>query len=67
MGRGASSIPTRHSRTAVDKPKQASAYAFSQTVRLEDVPAGRYTIHVEARSSLDRRRSTSRDIPFAVR
>ena len=54
-------------RTAKDKPKQASVYAFAPTLSLEDVPAGRYVLHVEASSSLDRRKNVTREIPFSVR
>ena len=54
-------------RKAVDKPKDASVYAFAPNLSLEDVPPGRYAIHLEARSSLDKNKSVTRDIPFSVR
>jgi hypothetical protein len=54
-------------RTADTKPKQASLYEFSQKLSLVDVPSGRYVLHVEGRSSLDRELSVSRDIPITVR
>ncbi len=54
-------------RTAKDKPRQASVYAFAPRLPLEDVPAGRYVLHVDARSSLDRRKNVIRDLPFSVR
>ena len=54
-------------QTAATKPKQASVYTFSQNLALEEVPPGRYVLHVEAWSSLDRERSISRDVPIAVR
>jgi VWFA-related protein len=57
-------------RTATDKPKQAGAYAFAPNLKLEEVPPGRYVVHVEARSSLDqnkKNKSVRREIPFSVR
>jgi hypothetical protein len=54
-------------RTAATKPKQASVYTFSQNLALEEIPPGRYVVHVEGRSSLDREQSIGRDIPIAVR
>ena len=54
-------------RKAVEKPKEASVYAFAPILSLADVPPGRYAIHVDARSSLDRSKSVTRDIPFSVR
>ena len=54
-------------RKSVEKPKDPSVYAFTPNLDLEEVPPGRYTIHVEARSSLDKTKSITRDIPFSVR
>jgi VWFA-related protein len=54
-------------RTSADKPKQASVYTFSPNLDLEGVPPGRYVIRVVARSTLDRNKSVSRDVPFSVR
>ncbi len=54
-------------RTAKDKPKQASVHAFAPTLSLEEVPPGRYVLHVDAHSSLDKRKSVTREIPFSVR
>ena len=50
-----------------DKPKDAMVYAFAPNLSLEDIQPGRYAIHLEARSSLDKDRSISREIPFRVR
>ena len=54
-------------RKAVEKPKDASVYALAPNLSLEDVQPGRYTLHLDARSSLDRNKSVTRDIPFSVR
>ena len=59
--------PTYIERSGHDKPKQASVYAFAQNLVLEEVPAGRYLLRVEGRSSLDKEKSTRRDIPISVR
>ena len=47
--------------------KKASAYSFLPHLVLDDVPAGRYVVHVEARSSLEKKRFETRDIPITVR
>jgi hypothetical protein len=52
---------------AVEMPTQTSVHAFAPRLTLADVPAGRYSLHVEARSSLDSRRTLTRDIPISVR
>lgn len=52
---------------ATAKPAQASVHTLSQNLALNDVPPGRYVLHVESRSSLDREKSISHDIPFVVR
>jgi VWFA-related protein len=54
-------------RKSVEKPKDPSVYAFAPNLSLEEVPPGRYAIHLEARSSLDKKKSVTRDIPFSVR
>ena len=54
-------------RKAVDKPKDASVYQFAPNLSLEDIQPGRYVIHLDARSSLDKDRRISREIPFTVR
>jgi len=54
-------------RKAADKPKEASVYAFAPNLSLEEIPPGRYALRVEAASSLDRRKSVVRDVPFSVR
>jgi VWFA-related protein len=54
-------------RKSVEKPKDSSVYPFAPDLSLENVAPGRYTIHIEARSSLDKNRSVTRDIPFSVR
>ena len=54
-------------RKAVDKPKDASVYAFAPNLPLEDIQPGRYAIHLDARSSLDKNKSVIREIPFSVR
>ena len=54
-------------RKAIDKPKESSVYTFAPNLILEDVPPGRYSVHVDVRSSLDKRKSLVRDIPISVR
>jgi VWFA-related protein len=54
-------------RRSVDKPKEASVHAFSPRLTLEEVPPGRYALHVDVRSSLDRNKSLTRDIAITVR
>ena len=57
-------------RKSVEKPKDPSVYGFAPNLSLEDVPPGRYAIHVDARSSLDKsdsKKRITRDIPFSVR
>jgi VWFA-related protein len=49
------------------KPKEASVYKFAPNLPLEDVPPGRYALHIEGRSSLDKNKPVFRDIPFSVR
>jgi hypothetical protein len=54
-------------RKSVDKPKDASLYQFAPNLSLEDIQPGRYTLHLDARSSLDKNKPVTRDIPFSVR
>ena len=54
-------------RKGADKPNAASAYAFAPNLSLDQVSPGRYSFRVEARSSLDKQISVTRDIPFTVR
>jgi VWFA-related protein len=48
-------------------PRATSVYAVSPHLRLAGLPAGRYLLRVEARSSLDREPRSSREIPIVVR
>ena len=64
-GRGLGSYAME--RKAVEKPKQGSVYAFAPNLPLEDFPPGRYALHIDARSSLDKDKSVTREIPFSVR
>ena len=52
---------------AVEKPKDAMVYRFAPNLPLEDIPPGRYALHIEGRSSLDKNKPVIRDIPFSVR
>ena len=54
-------------RKTLEKPNQASVYPFAPNLPLEDVPPGRYALHIEGRSSLDKNKPVTRDIPFSVR
>jgi VWFA-related protein len=54
-------------RKSVEKPKDASLYTFEPNLSLEDIQPGRYTLHIDARSSLDKNKPVTRDIPFSVR
>jgi VWFA-related protein len=57
-------------RNTVEKPRDPSVYRFAPNLGLEDVQPGRYVIHVDARSSLDKndqKKIITRDIPFSVR
>ncbi len=54
-------------RKSVEKPKDPSVYAFTPNLSLEDLPPGHYAIHLEASSSLDKKKNVTRDIPFSVR
>ena len=49
------------------KPKEATVYRFAPNLPLQDVPPGRYTLHIEGRSSLDKNKPITREIPFTVR
>ena len=54
-------------RQSAAAPTAASVHAFAPSLTLEDVRPGRYTLRVEASSSLDSRRSLARESqsPFA--
>ena len=55
---------------SVEKPKDPSVYRLTPNLDLDSVPPGRYVVHIDARSSLDkndRKKIISRDIPFSVR
>ena len=52
---------------SVEKPKEASTYRLSPSVTLENLQPGRYSLHLDARSSLDKNKPVTRDIPFSVR
>jgi hypothetical protein len=52
-------------RTAKEVSKQGSVYQFSPGVALDELPAGRYRLHVQAQSSLDKK-PISRDVPITV-
>ena len=54
-------------RKSTTKPKDASVYSFAPNLFLEEVPPGRYVLHVDVESSLDKRKSLTRDIPITVR
>jgi VWFA-related protein len=54
-------------RTAAGKPKQPSAYSFAPTLSLDVVTPGRYVLVVEGRSSLDKDKRVTREVPFTVR
>ena len=54
-------------RQSAVKPSAASMYAFAPNLVLAEVPAGRYVLRLQARSSLDARSSLTRDIPITVR
>jgi hypothetical protein len=60
-------VTRRRERTATTKPKEASVYQFVEELALADVPAGTYVLHVEGRSSLDKEKTVTRDVPFVVR
>jgi hypothetical protein len=52
-------------RTSTDPRTKSGGYAFAPRLSLEDVPAGRYVLHVEARSALGGK-PVAREIPFRV-
>ena len=51
----------------VEKPRQPSVYSFAPTLSLDNVPPGRYVLLVEGRSSLDKNKRVTREVPFSVR
>jgi VWFA-related protein len=52
-------------RSEKELSKTGSVYKFSPGVALDELPPGQYRLHVEARSSLDRK-PISRDVPITV-
>jgi hypothetical protein len=54
-------------RRGTGTSKETGAYAFAPNLSLDQIPPGRYSLHLEAQSSLDKDKSVSRDIPFSVR
>lgn len=54
-------------RKKTDASKKASLYRFTPSLVLDDLPPGRYVLHLEARSSLDTRASVSHDVAITVR
>jgi hypothetical protein len=52
-------------RTAGELARNGSVYKFAPGVALEELPPGKYRLHVEARSSLDSK-PISRDLPITV-
>ena len=53
-------------RKSVEKPQQASVHIFAPKLPLDEVPPGKYVIHLEAKSSLSRD-PVVRDVPITVR
>jgi hypothetical protein len=60
-------VTREEERRVTDKPKQASTYQFAEDVGLTSVPPGSYVIHVVGRSSLDKEKAITRDVPVTVR
>jgi hypothetical protein len=60
-------VTREEERRVTDKPKQASTYQFAEDMGLSSVPAGPYVIHVVGRSSLDKEKAITRDVPVTVR
>ena len=52
-------------RSSTDPRRKSGGYAFAPRLSLEDVPPGRYVLHVEARSTLGGK-TVTRDIPIRV-
>jgi VWFA-related protein len=52
---------------SAEKPKEATVYKFAPNLPLQDIPPGRYALHIEGRSSLDKDKPITREIPFTVR
>ena len=47
--------------------KQSSAYTFARNLSLNGIAPGHYVLRVGARSSLDKDKRVSREVPFSVR
>ena len=60
-------VTRQRERAATTKPKETSVYRFVEDLALVDVPAGRYVLHVEGRSTLDKEGSVTHDVPLVVR
>jgi hypothetical protein len=52
-------------RSSTDPRRKSGGYAFAPRLSLEDVPPGRYLLHVETRSGAGGK-TVTRDIPFSV-
>ncbi len=48
-------------------PKQSSAYTFARNLPLTSIAPGQYVLRVGARTSLDKNKSVTREVPFSVR
>ena len=48
-------------RSSTDPQRKSGGYAFAPRVSLEDVPPGRYLLHVETRSALGGKAGHARD------
>jgi VWFA-related protein len=57
-------VESRHD--ASERPRDTTVHRYVQTIALEDVPPGRYVIHLAAQSTLDRRDPIAREIPIDV-
>ena len=56
----------RAERASPEKPADVTTHVFAPSLALDEVPPGRYVIHVQAQSSLSRQ-PVERVIPIAVR
>jgi VWFA-related protein len=48
-------------------PKQSSVYTFVRSLPLNGIPPGHYVLRVGGRSSLDKNKPVTREVPFSVR
>jgi VWFA-related protein len=65
--RGAVVQAVSEQRTPIDADERTGGYTFTPALSLDDLPGGRYVIHVEARSDQADRPAASHDIPIRVR